>query len=512
MTDYREILRLKSLGFNHTQIATSMDISRSTVVNVLRRAEKQKVCYQSVREMGSKELGRLLSPTAESRLQYRMPDYEHVHRELARSGMTLQLLWLEYCDKCREGNELPYQISQFKKHYQDFALKTKATMHLVHKPGETMQVDWAGSNATVVNDETGEAIKAYIFVAVLPYSGYTYAEAFFSMDQESWITAHVHAFNYFGGVPRIVVSDNLRTGVTRIARDEVVINKSYQEMAEHYQTAIVPTRVRAPKDKASVENAVRNVTSFILAAIRNDRFFSLSELNEVLRERLKAFNYKAFQKKEGSRATAFIYEKEFLIALPASPFELSEWKIATVQYNCHIGVGGYYYSVPFEYIKRKVDVRLTRRTVEVFLEGSRICSHARLYGAPGVYSTKVEHMPPGHQEYLQWNGERFLRWASSFGSNTEAVITIILNSRKVEQQSYRSCMALLKLGDQFTPQQVDAACAKALSFTPRPSFKVVQSILKSGKVILTEQSNTSKSPPSPHSFIRGADYYDRGRK
>jgi len=488
-----------------------MEISRTTVVNVLWRAEKQGVLYQSTHGMGDRELARLLSPTAESRLQYKMPDYEQVHRDMARSGVTLQLLWVEYCERCREVNELPYQISQFKKYYQDYVLKTKATMHITHKPGETMQVDWAGTTASIVNDDTGEVTRAYVFVAVLPYSGYTYAEAFFRMDQDAWITAHVHAFNFFGGVPRIVVPDNLKTGVIKNTRDGVVINKSYQEMAEHYQTVIIPTRVRAPKDKAAVENAVKNVTSFILAAIRDDRFFSLQELNGVLQERLRVFNNRAFQKKEGSRASVFADERGFLLALQASPFELSEWKAATVQYNSHISIQSQFYSVPFEYIRRKVDVRLTRTMVEVFLDGIRICSHTRLHGPSGRYSTKIEHMPPGHQEYLQWNGERFRRWASSFGPNTSTVVSVILSGSKVEQQGFRSCMALLKLADQYTPQQVEAACAKALSFTPRPSYKAVQTILKSGRVSRPEEQSAQPSA-SPHSFIRGAEYYERGQK
>lgn len=508
MTDYREILRQKSLGLNHSQIAEGTMTSRPTVIGVLQRAAALGLGWESAREMSDRELAQALFTQEAGKPVFKMPDYEWVHREMAKPGVTLQLLWYEYSDRCREASEIPYQLTQFKKYYRDHVLKTRATMHIERKPGEIMEVDWAGQRAELVDADTGEIIEAHVFVAALPYSGYAYVEAFLSQDQEAWISAHVSAYGYFGGVTRILVPDNLKTGVVKNTRAETVLNKSYQEMAEHYGTAIIPARVRAPKDKPTVEGAVGIVSTWILAALRNQRFFTLRELNAEIRERLHTFNHKPFQKKDGSRASLFSEERAFLLPLPSRAFELSSWKIATVQYNYHIQVDGQNYSVPFEYIKRKVDVRLTRNTVEVFFEGSRICSHVRLHGRPNQYSTQDAHMPPNHQQYSQWNGERFRTWAQKIGPNTAAVIQSILGRYKVEQQGYKGCMALLKLSEQFSPERLEAACGKALHYTPQPSYKSIQAILKSGQDKPRDEDSTPSSG-SEYGFTRGADYYGR---
>ena len=510
MTNYREILRLHSLGLNKTEIAASLHCARNTVAATLQRAGNCGLQWPLPDEMSDRQLADLLFPSAPGKPVYKMPDYAYVYREMQKSGVTLNLLWLEYCDQCKASGEIPYQSTQFNKYYSDYLNKTNATMHLNHKPGEIMQVDWAGDTASVIDTDTGEVIPAYVFVATLPYSGYSYVEAFFSMNQECWTAAHVNAYRYFGGVTRMIQCDNLKTGVEKHGKDEVVLNKSYQELAEHYATAIVPARVRAPKDKAAVEGTVGIISTFILAALRNRQFLSLPELNEAIWERLEAFNNKPFQKKNGSRASLFAEEKPFLRPLPPYPFELATWKKATVGPNYHISVERMNYSVPFEYIRQKVDVRLTRATVEVFYNGSRICSHPRLYGKFNQYSTIQEHMPPDHQKYVQWNGERFIRWAGRIGSSTECAVRAILSSYKVEQQGYKSCLGLLKLGDKYSAQRLEGACKRALEYTPRPSLKNIQAILASGQDKLpTEPEPTSSSQ---YGFTRGADYYDRGKK
>ena len=511
MTNYREILRLRSLGLNHSQIAESMGIARQTVVTSLRRAASKGLDWQATESLSDSELSAKLFPPLGVGLGYKIPDYEFIHRELAKSGVTLQLLWFEYCDKCRDAGEIPYQLTQFKKYYRDYVVKTKATMHINRKPGEIMEVDWAGQTAKLIDTDTGEEIDAYVFVAALPYSGYAYVEAFLSQKQDAWIAAHVNAYGFFGGVTRILVPDNLKTGVVKNTKIETVLNKTYQELAEHYGTAIIPARIRAPKDKPTVEGAVGNISTFILAAIRNQRFFSLREMNAVIREKLHAFNHKPFQKKEGSRASVFAEERTFLLPLPKNAFELASWKIATVQYNYHVSVDGQFYSVPYEYIKRKVDVRLTRNVVEVIFEGIRVCSHVRLHGRQGQYSTQEAHMPPNHQQYTQWNGDRFRKWAAKIGENTATIVETILTGYKVEQQGYRACMALLKMADTYTPERLETACGRALSYTPRPSYKAIQAILKSGQDKISEKS-AAPSDPSPFGFTRGADYYGRGRE
>ena len=449
MTNYREILRLHSLGLNKTEIAASLHCARNTVATTLHRAGNCGLQWPLPDEMSDKQLADLLFPSAPVKPVYKMPDYAYVYKEMQKSGVTLNLLWLEYCDQCKASGEIPYQSTQFNKYYSDYLNKTNATMHLNHKPGEVMQVDWVGDTASVIDTDTGEVIPAYVFVATLPYSGYSYVEAFFSMNQECWTAAHVNAYRFFGGVTRMIQCDNLKTGVEKHGKDEVVLNKSYQELAEHYATAIVPARVRAPKDKAAVEGTVGIISTFILAALRNRQFLSLPELNEAIWERLEALNNKPFQKKNGSRASLFAEEKPFLRPLPQYPFELATWKKATIGPNYHISVERMNYSVPFEYIRQKVDVRLTRATVEVFYNGSRICSHPRLYGKFNQYSTIQEHMPPDHQKYVQWNGERFIRWAGKIGSSTECAVRAILSNYKVEQQGYKSCMLCVEASFQI---------------------------------------------------------------
>ena len=438
-----------------------------------------------------------------------MPDYEYVHREMAKPSMTLEVQWMIYSEECRKNHEIPYQLTQFKKYYREFALKTKATMHINHKPGEVVEVDWAGQRAHIVDTDNGELIEAYIFVSSLPYSGYSYVEAFFNREQESWITAHVNMYRFFGGSTRIIVPDNLKTGIDKNTKVETIVNRVYQEMAQHYETAVIPARVRKPKDKSTVEGNVGNISQYILAAIRNQQFLSLNELNAVIWEKLREFNEKPFQKKDGSRASMFEEEKLYLQRLPENAYELAEWKIATVQYSYHISVDKQNYSVPFTYIKRKVEIRLTKNTIEIFYDGERICSHVRLHGRTGQYSTTEEHMPPNHQKYIQWNGERFRKWAAGIGASTLAVIEVLLTTHKVEQQGYKSCMSLLKLADKYTPERLETACAKALMYTPRPNYKSISVILSSSQDKL-QPIETSKPKTSTQGFVRGADYFKGG--
>ena len=386
-------------------------------------------------------------------------------------------------------------------------------MHISRKPGEQIEVDWAGDPAKIIDPDTGEIINAWLFVGVMTYSQYPYVEAFINEKQHAWITAHIHMYEYFGGVTRILVPDNCKTAIVH-NNDwySQQVNTVYHEMAEHYNTAIIPARVRAPKDKPNAEGSVRNISTWITAALRNEQFFSLAELNRAIREKLKEFVHRPFQKKEGSRYEIFRDEELPLLAkLPAAPYELAEWKQATVQFNYHISVDGMLYSVPYEFIKRKVDVRITDTIIEIFYCHNRIASHRRLYGRKGQYSTVTEHMPPDHQQYLEWNGDRFRNWAQRIGTNTYKVVNAILDSQKVEQQSYRSCMGLLKLADKYSVQRLEAACKKALSYTASPSFKSLKNILAAGQDKLDQKPQVSDTTATQnkHAITRGADYYRR---
>ena len=506
MTNYREILRLNNLGINNTQIAASCGCTRPTVIKVLQRAKSIGLEYLQTTQLSDKELKQRLIPKAVARPEYKMPDYEYVHNELAKSGVTLNLLWMEYCEECRKNHELAYQSTQFNKYYGDYVQKTKATKRIEHKPGDLMEADWAGTTVDIINTDTGELIPTYLFVAALPYSGYSYVEAFFSEKQDCWIAGHVNAYRYFGGVTRIVRPDNLKTGIDRNTREETVINKTYQEMAEHYGTAVLPARVKRARDKSTVEGTVKLATIWIIAVLRNERFYSLGELNSTIKEKLFIFNHKPFQKKDGSRYSLFQQEKNFLMPLPKYHFELSEWRQAIVQVNYHIACLKQNYSIPFEYIGRQVDVRITKNTIEVFHSGNRICSHPRLYGPNNQYSTVEDHMPPNHRKDVEWNGDRFRNWAAKFGENTLSVISIFLSNFKIEQQSYKSCRALLHLADKYSSQRLEAACEKAFTYTSCPSLKSIQAILKSGQDKLP--NSTTKTPlSSEYGFARGSQYY-----
>ena len=336
MTKYREILKLHSQGISNRLIAVSLKCSRNTVRVVLERSEELKIHWPIPNSMPDEVLGELLFGKRPISLKCKIPDFEYIHRELARNGVTLSLLWNEYCERCRMEGSRPLMYTQFCHHYQEFATQNKATLHIEHKPGERMEVDWAGDTAFLKDYINGKPISVYVFVAVLPCSGYAYAEGFLNRNLESWISAHVHAYQFFGGVTKILIPDNLKTGVTKADWYAPEINKTYQEMAEYYGTVVIPTGVRKPKAKASVERAVGMLSTWIIAALRDRQFFSLWELNEAMWQKLADFNRKPFQKKPGSRESAFAEELPFLMPLPQKPFELSTWKIATVQLNYHL--------------------------------------------------------------------------------------------------------------------------------------------------------------------------------
>ena len=452
MTNYREILRLKGLGISERNIAASLSVSRNTVSKVCKKAEGMGIHWPLDTAVTNKNLQERMFPKSEaSTSDKRMPDFDYIRKELLRNGVTRKLLWTEYLEDCRRENAEPLMYSQFCYYIQRNEEKRRATMHIPRKPGEQVEVDWAGDPAEIIDPDTGELTKAWVFVGVMTYSQYPYVEAFLNEKQRAWITAHVHMYEYFGGVTRILVPDNTRTAVIR-NNDWYTqeLNTTYHEMAEHYNTAIIPARVRAPKDKPNAEGSVGVISTWITAALRNEQFFSLAEINKEIRRKLEEFANRPFQKKEGTRYEIFRDEELPLLAkLPATPYELVEWKQATVQFNYHISIGGMLYSVPYEFIKRKMDVRLTDTVVEIFYNHNRIASHRRLYGRKGQYSTVTEHMPEDHQKYLEWNGDRFRKWAERIGTNTCKVVNAILASQSVEQQSYRSCMGLLKLADKY---------------------------------------------------------------
>lgn len=513
MTQYREILRLTALGVKQREIMDSLRVAQKTVVKVQRRAKELGIAWPLDESMTDEALGQTLFPK-EDKITTRkhMPNFDYIHRELMRNGVNKKLLWTEYLEECRMAAEESLMYSQFCYYIQQDEQRRRATMHIARKPGEQVEVDWAGDPAYIIDPDTGEATKVFLFVGVMSYSQYPYVEGFTNEQQNAWITAHIHMYEYFGGVAKLLVPDNCKTAVIRNGDwSEPQLNRVYHEMAEHYGCAIVPARVRSPKDKPNAEGTVGVISTWITAALRNEQFFSLAELNAVIREKLKAFSRRPFQKRDGNRYDIFVEEELPLLApLPSSRYELAEWKQLTVQFNYHIACGNMYYSVPHEYLKRKVDVRITDTTIEIFYNHTRIASHRRLYGRSGQYSTVVAHMPEDHQKYLEWDGDRFRRWGMQIGPCTAAVVNGILNAQKVEQQSYRSCMGLLKLTDKYSAKRLEAACALALSYTAAPSYKSIKDILAAGKD-KQEADNNRKAETQANSFAltRGADYYRR---
>jgi transposase len=513
MNRYREIIRLLNQGISQRNIALSCQCSRNTVSVVAARAQETNLKWPLPAEVTDADLEKQLLGERIPEPDRVLPDWEKIRRELLRKGVTLKLLWTEYCEETRMSKKKPLMYSRFCDRFRDFMNIEHSTMHIDRKPGERVEVDWAGQTIHVTDHDTGELIPAHVFVSVCSYSLYTYVEACFSQDLDNWIQCHVNMLRFYGGVPQMIVPDNLKTGVDRIESGLITLNRTYQEMAEHYGTAVLPARVRHPKDKPGVEGAVKTVSSWILSALRNHKFFTLADLNVEIKNRLKAFNERPFHKKEGSRYSVFLgEEKLFLSPLPATHFEPSQWKVATVQFNYHIEVEKMHYSVPYEFIKEAVDVRLTKNVVEVFVHQTRIASHVRLMGRPGQYSTLQIHMPEDHQKYLEWDAKRFLDWGTKIGPATVSCLKAILASHKIEQQAYRSCMGLLKLADKHSVSRLEASAAKALTYTSSPSFKNIKNILLSGlDKPEPEPSPKDSGESSKFGFTRGAGYYGGDR-
>ena len=513
MIDYREIIRLKNLKFSNVAIANSLCCSRNTVSEVLKLAESHSLEWPIPETLTNKDIEQLFYPGRGTNEGRRLPDYEYIYNELAKPGVTLSLLWAEYCAKCEAEHTIPYQHTQFNEKYHAYAASKKATLRIKRKPGETMEVDWIGDTLKVYDSANCCEISAYIFVAVLPCSLYGYAEAFPDMKSNHWIEAHVHAYSFFGGVTRILVPDNLKTGVIKNTRTELILNRSYHEMAEHYGTAIIPARPVKPKDKPNAEGTVKVLETWILAALRNRKFFTFQELNKAIHKKLEEFNAKPFQKKKGSRLSAFLEEeRDFLMPLPASPYETAVWSTATIQPDYLITVGNCKYSVPYEFIGKKVDIRAAENSIEVFYHGDRIASHVRkMYAPEPIYLP--EHMPENHRKFLEYNTESFLDWGKSIGHSTHLVIKHFLFMHKVEQQGYKSCASLMKLADRYGTDRLENAYAKALSYTPNPSLKNISTILKNGqdKVVLTSESaRVSNKESLKYGITRGASYYKGG--
>ena len=512
MTNYREILRLHSLGSSQRSIAREVQSSRDTVADVIKAAKAAGITWRLDDDVANEDIQEVLFPGKYAYASpYTVPNYQWIHAELAKKGVTLTLLWDEYCRKVRSTGGVPYMYTQFCEKYRRWARVTKATMRITHKPGDAMQVDWAGDPLFITDPVTGELSPAYIFVAVLPCSWYTYAEACDDMKQENWLLCHVHAYSYFGGVTRLLIPDNTKTATITNNRYEVVLNRSYQEMAEHYGTAIVPARVRKPDDKAAVEGSVRFVSTWITAALRDRKFFSIAEAKAAVQEKLEELNRRPFKKpRTGCRLSAYEQEeKNFMKPLPAHTYEPAVWLSPKVGYDYLVSDGLNKYSVPYDLIGEKVDVKLTKHIVEVFYKQTRVAAHVRLDKEQRDPVVKPEHMPEAHRKYLGYNAEEFNKWAHTIGPKTTETVQYFLISGKEAEQGFKACASLTKLGNRYGAERLEDACERVLRLTSAPTIRNISTLCKSSSAY-HEADKPAARKTGGHGITRGAAYYSKG--
>jgi transposase len=505
MRQIREVLRLKwAAGFSDRKIAQSLRVSRPTVADYVRRAQAAGLTWPLPDTVDDTALERRLFPTAATTPVARRPtpDWATVHQELKHKGVTLLLLWQEYKAITPEG----LQYSQFCEAYRQWVGTLDLVMRQHHRAGETLFVDYAGQTVPVVHPHTGEVQEAAIFIAVFGASNYTFVEATWSQSLPDWIGSHVRAFTAFGGVPHVLVPDNLKAAVRQSHRYEPTLNRTYADLARHYNVAIVPARAARPRDKAKVEVGVQVVERWILARLRHHTFFALPALNAMIADLREALNQRPFKKLPGSRQSVFeALDRPALQPLPAQPYEYAEWKLVRVNIDYHVDVDGHYYSVPYHLVKQQLEVRLTAQVVEIFHKGTRIASHQR---SPhkGRHSTVTTHMPKAHREHADWTPQRLILWAAKTGEATAKVIETILASRPHPQQGFRACLGIMRLGKRYGEDRLEAACRRALHIGAC-SYKSLDSMLKHDLDRQPLPGQPAAAPVILHPNIRGAQYY-----
>lgn len=507
MRKTREVLRLSALGLKQHQIARSCSIGQSTVHKYLKLAQAAKLSWPLPENLSDEGLDELLfgkRSAPPSRRQHPEPNFAAIHQELqSHRDVTLELLWQEY----KKGEPGGYGYSRFCDLFRKWSQARSVTLRQQHHPGEKMFVDYAGATIAIHNRDTGEIHSAAIFVAALGFSSYTFAEATWSQELPCWIGSHIRAFEYFSGLPTLVVPDNAKTGVSKACRYEPDLNPTYSEMATHYAVAVLPARPRKPRDKAKVENAVQVVQRWIIAALRKRRFYSLGEVNVAIAELLIRLNNKPFRKRQGTRADLFAaIEKPALRPLPPERYEMGRWRSLKVELDYHVPAEGHFYSVPYQLVGQPVDIRVTAATVEVFHKGVRVASHVRSFVADEA-TTIAAHRPKAHQQYLDWTPSRLLSWADAAGPHTAELFRQILATKPHPEIGYRSCLGLVRLGGKHTAERLEAAAARALHFGAY-SFHSVESILEHHL-----ENQPLVVPPVPptaiqHDNLRGAAYFD----
>jgi len=500
-----ELLRLHATGLSQRQIAQSLDLSVGVVNKYLQLAQARGLGWPLPAELTEAALWQLLegASTAATSTQLAAPDFPIIHRELQRKGVTRLLLWEEYVATSPDRH---YSYAQFCRLYREWRAGVKPTLRQTHHAGEKLFVDYAGQTVPIVDALTGAVWQAQIFVAVLGASNYTYAEATATQRLHDWVGAHARAFAFFGGVPQLVVPDNLKSAVRKACRYEPLLNRTYQELLAHYNTAALPARPYKPRDKAKAEVGVQVVERWLLARLRQQTFFSLAELNQALRQLLTKLNDRPFKKLPGSRRSQYeALDRPALRPLPAQPFVYAEWKKARVHIDYHVEVEGHYYSVPHALIRREIEVRLTATMVECLYQAELVAAHPRS-DRKGAHTTTPDHMPKAHRAHLEWTPGRFLNWALEIGPQTRDLVQHLLTNRPHPEMGFRSCLGLLSLAKNYGKRRLEAACARALALGS-PTRRSVVSILEKGLENQPLPESTLELPAPRHANLRGADYY-----
>lgn len=504
MRKIRDVLRLSSAGMSKRKIAASLGVSATAARDLIWRAQRAGLSWPLPQGVTDEALERRLYPPATAAAKDRrpQPNWAAVSRELRRSGVTLQLLWEEHRAAFPDG----YGYSRYCELYRAWEVRLSPTMRQSHVAGERMFVDYAGTTLEVIDASTGEARTAQLFVAALGASSYTYAEASWTQGLSDWIGSHTRAFAFIGGVTAMVVSDNLRSGITKACFYEPAVNRAYAEMAAHYDTAIVPARPYRARDKAKVEVAVQITTRFIIAKLRNRQFFSLAALNATIAELVAQINNRVSRHLGASRRALFEdLERSALKPLPAEPYVFAEWKECRVGLDYHVEIEKHYYSVPHQLLREKVWARITARTVEVFYRGKRVATHMRS-SSNRKHTTVREHMPSSHRRYADWTPERLRRQAGQIGRHTSALVEIILRERSHPEQGFRACVGILRLAKTYGRERLEAACSRALEIGAR-SYSSVNSILKNN-LDRRRPAMPADGPAIAHDNIRGPTYFN----
>jgi transposase len=506
MRRLRELLRLKfETGLSHRAIARSCAIGLGTVTSCLQRAAAAGLTWPLPADLDDAALeARLFArPVYDTTRHRAVPDWAHVHQELKKPGVTLQLLWEEY----RAAHLAGYGRTQFCAHYRDWARKLTPSMRQVHRAGEKLFVDFSGKRPHLVDAKTGELIPVELFVGVLGASGLIYAEATRSQDLASWIGAHVRMLDYFQGSTAIWIPDNLKSGVTTADRYEPEINRTYFELAQHYSAVVIPARVARPTDKPKAEVSIQIAQRWILAALRHHTFFTLADLNAAIWARLDAINDRPMKRLGVSRRALFDQlDRPALKRLPRTRYELAEWKGCRVNIDYHVEVDHTFYSVPHALVHERVEARCTASTVEVFFRGRRVSVHGRLTGR-GRFSTQLDHMPRAHRAHAEWTPSRLIAWAEQTGPATGRLVAGILERRPHPEQGYRACLGLMRLGRVHGADRLEAACQRAERLQSY-RYRTVQHILLNQQDRLPLEESAPARPALVHENLRGAPYYE----